>query len=231
MRLLRQYLVEMLYRTFAVQIRREDDSDKCAVVGNFTELNAKALISNIERHAASPNRMDAVHADGTKKSYDMFAWADIPQEQRLSMKSRTLRCSEAELTSAIGHYIHFQRESKNACQDVGMNEFLASVNAPHMAAAENPQPDMLRISNLVIREILARGDVDVYKLTYEGAEKLSILDALKSGGLTEIIEAAIKTQDTNNLDKWAQVTAKDIVRKLEKQERGEQKKSHDTEIG
>lgn len=216
------------YRTFAIQLQRGKSDDNCAFTGEIAELNAKALISNIERHAAAPNRMDVVHADDSKKTYDLFAWADVPHEQRLAMKSRTLRYPESEVASAVGHYNNFRRENK--CQSAGINELLSSVNAPYMTEAENPQPDMLRIGATVAREILARGDVDVFKLTPAGAEQLSVIDALRPSGFSEIKETAIKTADANHLDKWAQTTAKDIVRKLEKQERSEKNKNDREEI-
>ena len=91
-----------------------------------------------------------------------------------------------------------------------------------MAAAENPQPDMIRISNEAAKEILARGS-DVYKLTPDGAQKLAAIEAMRPLCFAEHRDLAIKSADTAALDKWAERKVADIARQAEREQRNKAK--------
>jgi hypothetical protein len=109
------------------------------------------------------------------------------------------------------------------------NTFLTEINAAYMKQSENPQPDMLRVTQEAAREMLARGDAEVYRLLPAGAEKLTQMDTVKSGGLCYMNhrEFAIKREDLPDLDKWAERRAEIAVCRTE---RGERKQSHGEEL-
>jgi hypothetical protein len=114
-------------------------------------------------------------------------------------------------------------------QTVGESEFLLQMNYEYMRESENPQPDMLRVTRYAAMEMLARGDADVYRLTRSGAEKLTPIDAVKSGvsWFKYNSEFAIKLGDLPGLQKWAERAATEIKRMLE---RSEHTKSYETEL-
>jgi fructose-1,6-bisphosphatase/inositol monophosphatase family enzyme len=62
---------------------------------------------------------------------------------------------------------------------VSANDFLTKINTRFMAQTENPQFDMLRVSQEAAREILAQNVADVYKLTSVGAAKLRICSIIR----------------------------------------------------
>ena len=88
-----------------------------------------------------------------------------------------------------------------------------------MAAAENPKPDMIRVTNEAAKELLARGDADVYRLTSVGVQKLAPVEAAR---VMRYPELAIKREDAPGLDKWAKRTADNLI---QQNERGEKDKS------
>jgi len=208
----------------------QQDKDRLLITGSITELNAKSLSSNIIHHAAYPDSVSVIQADGSQKSYDLFTWSQIPQHQIANTKNVSLSYKDTDVQKAIREFVSFCGDNERACKIVDEHKFIMAINAPYMAEAQDSQPDMLRISNVVAKEMLARGDADIYKLTPQGAEKLSSIEALRHMCFTNIKETAIMAKDIESLDRWAQYTVKDTVRKIEKLKRDEQKKSHEAEI-
>jgi DNA-binding PadR family transcriptional regulator len=101
--------------------------------------------------------------------------------------------------------------------------FLHEAGAAFMGKAENPQPALLRISNDAARELLARGDADVYALTNNGEKRLEAFEALRPLCFAEYKETAIKKEALPGLDKWAERKVKDINREAEREERSKSK--------
>lgn len=206
--------------------------------GRFVEINAKALAGSINRHAVAPNLMNTILADGTHKSYDLLTWAELSRQERDALQSQTLSYPEEGFRQAQFRFSVLRDDNSATCKDTDITELLSSLNTSFMAKAHNQfmgracnqQSDMLRITNIAAKEILARGDVDIYRLTSSGPEKLSFAEALKAENFASGNEFAIKTGDIGNLDKWARSTAKDIVRKIELSGRAEKKKSHNEEL-
>ncbi|MCL2853105.1 MAG: antirestriction protein ArdA [Defluviitaleaceae bacterium] len=225
-------------RVFAVQVTTQfknaeplpEDKGRQFVMGNVTEINQKALSASINRHAVAPNLMDTVQADGSKKSYDLITWAELPRQEKETMQSHALRYPDEGFKNAQFRFSVLRDESMAACQGIDVKEFLAAVNTTFMAEAKNPQPDMIRIAGTAAKEILARSDVDVYKLTQNGAEKLSAVEALRAQTFANHPEFAIKANDADSLNKWAQRTVDSVAYQIEKLERGEQKKTRTEEI-
>jgi hypothetical protein len=97
-----------------------------------------------------------------------------------------------------------------------------------MAASENPQPDMIRITNEVAREILARGDAEVYRMMPGGAEELRPIEAAKPLSFEANRDIAIKRDDAAaGLERWANRTVRKALRQ---KERSENKKSQEPEV-
>ncbi|MCL2344113.1 MAG: hypothetical protein FWC62_09530 [Firmicutes bacterium] len=99
--------------------------------------------------------------------------------------------------------------------------FLINLNFAYMDQAQNQQIDMLRISREAAKEMLARGDGEVFRLLPEGPVKLSAMDAVKNGGLRypDHREFAIKCEELTGLDKWAERGAAEALRAVQRDTR------------
>jgi len=83
---------------------------------------------------------------------------------------------------------------------------------------------MIRIANDPAREILARGDADVYRLAEDGsATKLNTIEALRPMCFADLRDLAIKQKGAAGLEKWAAHKVKTIVRQAERAERSKSK--------
>ena len=213
-------------RVFAVRINdngdidQDDGNSKAGIMGDLIELHPKSLHTHITRHAVMPNRVDVLHDDGTKKSYDLFSWSEL------------LRTQKGETAGLISY--HYSDDAmKKAAERFGVfmgAHEMASIaksfegHLPRLSAAvgeaasgiEAPHPDMIRIANTAAKEILAWGDADIYRIIDKGSFKLSPLDAARAINFGEY-NLAIKQKDAAGLDHWAKRKVSDIVRKLEQQ--------------
>ena len=206
-------------RVFAVGVSERGDDGR-GVTGDLVELNGTALRSNITRHAVVPDRMDIVQADGSAQSHDMLAWADIPADFRVQFQEVTPHYPEKAVLDAKNHFVLFAGANKTACKASDMSTLLTDIAAFYMSVAENPQPDMIRVTNEAAKEILARGDASVYNLTATGPEELAPIDAAR---ITNFRDLAIRCDDIAGLDKWAERTVKNMARQNERGERPKNK--------
>ncbi len=107
--------------------------------------------------------------------------------------------------------------------------FLSDLNRSFMAKAEYPQDDKIRITQETAKDMLARGDVKVYRLRADGAECLSRLSVVHNGLNFEKERAfAINLSDVAGFDAWAKRVGSEIKRQA--QERCEQTKICGNEI-
>ena len=172
--------------------------------------------------------IDAVFKDSSEKTFTPVEWDALQQFERDSIRTWTFRFVH-EQTDAIDHRIaEISGQHEVSGKPVSEDAFLAKINAAYMAQSQNPQPDMLRVLHPAAREMLARGDAEVFRLTPDDPEALVQMDAVRSGLWYSFNrEFAIRRADMDGLDKWAGRVAGDIQRK---NERGEHKKSHEAEI-
>jgi hypothetical protein len=132
---------------------------------------------------------------------------------------------EAKLTAHLNGIRKACEESRGT---INAGDFLSMLNIAYMEKAKNPQPDMLRIAPDAAKEILAQNAAGVYRLTREGAEKLTPIDAVRTGLQYSLDrEFAIRPVDWPLVEKWARRTAGEILRQAE---RGGHNKSRGSEL-
>ena len=199
-------------KCFAIRVNHSGYDNKFDIRGDFVELNRDALLSNIDRHAVLPDRIDAVQYDGSVRSYNLLEWANVSQAQRSEIKDINMHFPDDALKAAVKRYGSFIGANETVSEAAGLDVLLPEINAAYMAAAANPQPDMIRVTNEASKGILARGETNVYRLAPEGAVKLQPIEAMRSLCFTEHRELAIKREDIGSLDKWSERAAKDITR-------------------
>ena len=204
---------------FAIRVMERGDSDQDRVKGDIIELNTAALRSNIARHGITPDRIDAVRHDGFSKSYDLPTWAEVPEIQRSGLAAIIPNYPDGSQKSTAVHYGSFMGAHEKYSAVMELDAFLPEVNAPFMAAAQYPQSDMLRIANEAAKEILARGDADIFKLTADGTEKLEVIESMRPLCFAEHRDLAIKREDIAGLDKWSERHANKLMRQNERGDR------------
>jgi hypothetical protein len=134
-----------------------------------------------------------------------------------------LHYSKADLETAANNFSKFMGSHEVSCRADEFENYLPSIASFHKettAETENISPFMIRIANEAAREILARGDADVYRLTDKGVIKLDTFEALRPMCFAEYTDLAIKQKDAAGLDKWAERKVDGIIRQAEREERG-----------
>jgi hypothetical protein len=203
-------------KVFAVRVHYQDETD---IKGDLVELNAKALSASVLRHAAAPDRIDAVFSNGASKSYDLWAWADLPSYAREDVRDYTLHYPDSALNTAGNHCNRFIGANEMVSAADSFEAYLPILNAEYMNVAQHPRLDMIRVGNEAAKEILARGESSVFKLTPDGPIKLAPIEAVRSACFAQYHDLAIKRGDIAGLDKWAACTAQNMLRQNERGER------------
>ena len=213
-------------KIFAVRVNNahESDAEKAGqdLRGDMVELSPRYLNAHLLRYATTPDRVDALHDDGTKKSYDLFEWGQMLQQQHGdSAGLYTLHYPESGLREASGNFISFMGSHEVMSHADSLDAHLPSINTLYGVAevdAEHPHFGMIHIANEAAREILARGDADIYRLTDNGVVKLDTFEALRPALFSEYRPLAVTQEGLAGLDKWAAHKVKDIVRQIERAE-------------
>ena len=154
---------------------------------------------------------------------------EVLGDQILPVGGGDARHFASEDLQAVHHKLGEIRDRyKETAKPISDAVFLINLNTSYMDQAENPQVDMLRISREAAKELVARGDGEVFRLMPEGPQRLSPLDVVKSNGLLFLDhrEFAIKCEDLTGLDKWADRGAADAMRSIQHDKR----KTHEPEL-
>ena len=197
--------------------------------GNIAEINAAERRQDIQENSIQPVTVEATLPSGEVQSYLPQEWNALVQIDKDGIKDWRRVFTDGDFSQVNQHLEYMSVQTEAACHKVPASEFLTAVNAVYMENAQNPQHEMLRISQDAAKEMLARSDCDVYRLLPNGPEKLVPTDAIKSGlWVIENREFAICRGDIQGLEKWAERSAKEAITR--QQERREQKKTYEPEV-
>jgi hypothetical protein len=191
------------------------------VVGDIVALDAAALKEDIQNNRIQFRTVFALAETGPQSSLTFTAeeWNAMEPIERDKFQSWT-RHFESEDQQTVLRHLEDVRETHAATgRSVDANALLAGLNQDYMSKAEHPQPDMLRVTLPVAKDMLTRGDAQVYRLMNDGPKELSPLDAMQSrGGLQyqHYREFAILREDAGALDKWAGREAKALTAERQK---------------
>jgi hypothetical protein len=198
------------------------------IVGDVEELDLTERQRDIISHSIRPIAVEATLRDGETFEYAPAEWEGIPPSERDRAVSwqrmfRTGDCSEVHQHLAeIG-------DVPGSVRTVGADELLVGINAAYMERSSCAATGFLRVSQDTAKEILARGEVEVFRLLPEGAAKLEQIDAVKSGlWFSEHREFAIRQKDLPKLDGWAHRSAKAVLDRTARRDR--QERSHGEEL-
>ena len=203
------------------------------VIGDIAELNLAELQRDIRRHCISHTRVDAVPKIGPEVSYTPEQWDALDAEDLHRLQSWTRHFESADLQAVLSHVHDVRERREEAGKEIPEDIFLAELNKQYMLRAENPQPDMIRVTLPAAKEMLLHEDAEVYRLFPQGSERLDKLDALPArGGLwyLENREFAIRPRDLGNLDHWASREMTNICRAAPERGEKDKQKSHGPEL-
>ncbi len=109
-------------------------------------------------------------------------------------------------------------------EPVMVSELILMVNRNYMEQAEYPQQEKIRVCREAAKEMLARGDANVYRLDGKGATFQNRIGAVRIGINSVHKDVfAINPADMAGFAQWAKRTASDMARNA--RERGERTKT------
>jgi hypothetical protein len=211
-------------RTFMISVTERDNNQ---ITGNICETELFTMQENIREHSFFFTHLDAEMKDGTSRRFTLEEWDSMDRIDREQLKSWVKHYNPADEMALDTHIKNLYQVHGEKSRSVTAGEFLTQINESYMAGANNPQPALLRVTLEAAKEILAQNNTDVFRLMEKGAEKLSPVDAAKTGLWFSVNrEFAVKPKDLTAVEKWAKRTVKNI---LQQTERGERSKSKDKE--
>ncbi|MCL2853104.1 MAG: antirestriction protein ArdA [Defluviitaleaceae bacterium] len=193
--------------------------------GSLYEAEIPPIQDSIKKLGVNFTHLDAEMKDGTSRTINRAEWNAMDQIDRDQLKSWVKHydpVQKAQISALVGSLRFAYGDVR---QPMTAGAFIHRINEPYMEQANNDKPGMIRVTTDAARELTAQSAVDVYRLSQDGMDKLSPIDAVKTGlWYVADREFAVKVCDLAGLEKWAQKTAKDMVRQTE---RGEHKKSRE----
>lgn len=199
------------------------------IEGNVAQVDIAARQLDLLHHSIQHMRVDAVFKSGDTQSFAPSEWEEMSAIDRDKIESWVRHFDSDDLRAVSVHLDDLLERIEAGHRQVSPTDFLSEINASYMAQAQNPQPDMLRVSQMAAKELLARGDCAVCRLLPEAPQLLTPTDAIKSGlWFSEHRVFAIWREDAAGLQKWAERSAASIINRPH--ERGEQKKSQEPEV-
>ena len=199
------------------------------IAGNVAQVNITERQLDILDSSIHPVRIEATMKNGEEQTYTPDEWEELSLIEKDRVQDWRRVFEDGDYSKVNRHLDELRGDNEAACRPVSASEFLAGVNAVYMEQAQCPQADMLRVSQPAAKEMLARGDCEVYRLLPEGPEKLAPTDAVKSGlWYSEHREFAIRREDAAGLEKWAERSAGEIIGRAKGRE--EQDKTRGPEL-
>jgi hypothetical protein len=209
-------------RTYALNIAGREGG---RIAGTLHEIELAGVQESLRKHSIGFSHIDAEMQDGTRRTITPTEYEAMDSRERLDIKSYRYHYRPGDTERLAARLDALREIWAESYVPVSPGEFIARLNGPFMAQSANPQPDMLRVTADAARAMLARNEGTVYRLGANGAEPLAAIDAVKPD-LWRSGEFAVRRQDIPSLGKWAERTAADTLRRLDRGERG---KSRDRE--
>jgi hypothetical protein len=199
------------------------------ITGDIALLDVKARQEDIAIHSIKPVEIEATHKNGDVLTYTPADWTALSQLEKDNVQSYRREFADGDYSKLYRHLDNLIETDMQTHKSVSKDTFLTSLNADYMAKSAFPQDDMIRVPQQTAKELLARSDAEVYRLLPSGPEKLSPIDAVKSGlWFSENREFAIKRSDIPGFIGWAERMTAEILN--HNKQRDEPEKKHGPEL-
>jgi len=201
------------------------DRNDGQIIGNIFETEFQPMRESIQKLGISFTHVNAEMKDGTSRTFKLKEWNAMDAAEKAELKNyehEYAPVDKGQIFSLIGT---MRRIAGDMCAGTSSGAFLHRINESYMNEAHHKKPGFIRVSPDAARELLAQSATDVHRLKSGGIEKMLPIEAVKIG-LRQVSdrEFAVKLCDLEGLEKWAQRSAKDMVRQTEREE---QKKLRD----
>jgi hypothetical protein len=197
------------------------------ITGDVEQLDLAERKRDIADHSIHAVSYKVIMKNGEKLEYAPAEWdaLSLLEKDRIQNWRRMFKTDDH---IKVFRYLDKISNGSKLVNTVSCDELLAGLNAGYMEKSKYPQDGFLRVSQDAAKEILARGDAEVFRLMPGGAERLEQIDVVKSGlWFSEYREFAVRRDDLPKLDKWAERAAGELLRQSE---RGAHQKSTDLEV-
>jgi hypothetical protein len=199
-------------KALAIHITKVSDS----IIGDVEELDLTQRQRDIVSHSIRSIAVKATLRNGETFEYTPAEWEGIfPSERDRAVSwQRMFRAGDC---SEVCQHLAEIGDGLGSARAAGADELLVGINAAYMERARCAAAGFLRVSQETAKEILARGDAEVFRLLPEGATRLEQIDAVKSGlWFSEHREFAIRQKDLPKLDGWAKRASAELLRQAER---------------
>jgi hypothetical protein len=198
------------------------------LVGDVIKIDAAKCREDILAHSVYPYRINATSKTGETTVYTPYEWDALPLQENDHIQNWQREFDDDAYIQVRQHIKDVRTGHEASLCTTGENDIIAELSAAYRGRSQNPREDFLRLSQGAAQQILAGGDADVYRLLPDGVQKLSPVEAAKSGlWLSEYREFAMRCDELEKLERWAKRSA-DAA--LFSPERGEHKKSYAEEL-
>jgi hypothetical protein len=198
------------------------------LVGDITKIDAAKCQKDILAHSVYPHQINATSKNGEMTTYTPAEWDALTLQKKDHIQNWQREFDDDAYIQVRQHIKDVRTGREAFLCATGENDIIAQLSAAYRERVQNPREDFLCLSQSAAQQILASGDADVYRLLPDGPEKLSPVEAVKSGlWLSEYREFAMRCDELPKLERWAKRST-DAV--LSAPEHGEHKKSHEEEL-
>lgn len=167
---------------------------------------------DIAYYSIHPIEIEGTDKDGNAIWYSPEEWAALEPVARDAIQDWRRKFPDNAFSQVNTHLDALNDKMHKCCVAISGDEFISKLNASYMQQAQYPQPDMLCISHLAAKEMLAHHDAEIYRLLPSGAEKLAPINAVRQGlWFSENREFAIKKEDIPKLHQWAERSSKEML--------------------
>jgi hypothetical protein len=198
------------------------------LVGDVTRIDAAKCQKDIISHSIYSHRINATSKTGETTVYTPNEWDALSLLQRDRIQNWQREFDDDAYIQVRQHIRDVRAGNEGSLCTTGENDIIANLSAAYMGHAQNPQEGFLRLSQGAAQQMLASGDADVYRLSPDGPQKLSPVEAVKTDlWFSECHEFAMRCDELPKLGRWANRRA-DAA--LGAPGHGEHRKSHEEEL-
>jgi hypothetical protein len=199
-------------KAFAIHVTEVSGS----IIGNVEELDLTERQRDIISNSIHPIAIEATLSDGNTVEYSTVKWESLPLQEKDRVEIWRRKFKDADCSEVCQHLAEIDNWL-GFTDAVSADEFLIGLNAAYRDRSRFAADGFLRVSQEAAKEILARGDAEVFYLSPEGATKLEQIDAVRDAlWLSGRQEFAIRQKDLPKLDGWAERTSAELLRQAER---------------
>ena len=204
-------------KAFALSVK-ERNPETGLITGDLYETVIGSVQNSLRGYGIFFTHFNAEMIDGSVKQIPIEDWDLMGVDQRRDIKSLERRYDPSDEARFREHVNTVIRVCKGSSLPSTSEEYISRINEVYMAKAKHPQNNMLRLSPVAAKEILARGMAHVFSLQSNHPARLLPVDAAKKEIWHSVPNRAFAVKENQGaaIDAWAERTAKEAIRDMER---------------